>query len=90
MLRPLIRTDIPNVISIRNDARTRSFLEVQKEFTLEESYNWFDVTKPWWFAIEEDNNFIGYIRTSNKTDESIWVGMDIDVDHRRKGYALKY
>jgi ribosomal protein S18 acetylase RimI-like enzyme len=90
MLRELNREDVPNIVSIRNNLETRKFLEVQDEFTLEQCYDWFDSTKPWWFAIEEDNNFVGYIRTSNRTNESLWVGMDIDINHRRKGYALKY
>ncbi len=90
MFRLISKSDIPIIIKIRNKPETRNFLEIQEKFTVEQSYEWFDKTNPWWFVIEEENSIIGYIRTSNRKENSIWVGMDIDTPYRGKGYALKY
>ena len=80
--RPLLESDLPFLLEVRNHESTRKNLENDSEFTLEESLKWFRENNPKWFVIEIDKHTVGYIRTSN--DE---VGCDIHPDHRRRGYA---
>ncbi len=81
-LRPLLESDLPFVLEVRNHESTRKNLENDSEFTLEESLKWFKENNPKWFVIEVSKHTVGYIRTNN--DE---VGCDIHPDHRRRGYA---
>ena len=81
-LRPLLESDLPFVLEVRNHESTRKNLENDSEFTLEESLKWFKENNPKWFVIEVGKHTVGYIRTNN--DE---VGCDIHPDHRRRGYA---
>lgn len=86
MIRPTIIEDIPNILSIRNDERTRIFLDDDRIFSVEEGLNWFKNINPIWYSIIENEVLIGYIRTF-KENNSICVGCDIHPDHRRKGHA---
>ena len=81
--KPLTKDDLSFLLEVRNDTSTRSNLENDNEFTLEECQNWFDKTNPEWFLIiNEVQEKVGYFRT-NGTD----IGCDIHPDFRRKGYA---
>tara|TARA_R110000868_G_scaffold104861_1_gene288929 strand:+ start:3551 stop:3967 length:417 start_codon:yes stop_codon:yes gene_type:complete len=80
--RPLLESDLPFLLEVRNHESTRKNLENDSEFTLEESLKWFRENNPKWFVIEIDKHAVGYIRTNS--DE---VGCDIHPDHRRRGYA---
>tara|TARA_R110000822_G_scaffold205762_1_gene342197 strand:+ start:598 stop:1014 length:417 start_codon:yes stop_codon:yes gene_type:complete len=80
--RPLLESDLPFLLEVRNHESTRKNLENDSEFTLEESLKWFRENNPKWFVIEIDKHTVGYIRTNS--DE---VGCDIHPDHRRRGYA---
>jgi len=81
-LHPLRESDLPFLLEVRNDSSTRSMLENNKAFTIEQCSAWFNTTKPKWYIIEYNNHSVGYIRTNG--DE---VGCDIHPNHRRKGYA---
>jgi len=81
-LKPLTETDLPFLLEVRNDDSTRSMLENNKVFTIEQCLVWFNKSHPKWYIIETNNQPVGNIRTNG--DE---VGCDIHPNHRRKGYA---
>lgn len=81
-LRRLTEGDLPFLLEIRNHPSTRYNLEVNKEFTLEECKEWFAKLEHPWYIIEVEGTKVGYFRTKGD-----WVGVDIHMDHRRKGYA---
>lgn len=81
-LRELSINDLPFLLEVRNDERTRVNLENDSVFTLAQCEEWFLVRKPKWFIIEIDDNSVGYVRTNG-----VEVGIDIHPNFRRKGYA---
>lgn len=82
ILRKLIQSDLPFLLEVRNHETTRTNLENDSVFTLNECNEWFSKTNPIWYIIEVDGHSVGYIRTN--ADE---IGIDIHPDFRRKGYA---
>ena len=81
-LRPLLITDLPFLLEVRNHESTRINLENDSTFNLNEREKWFGNLKSPWYIIEINNYKVGYFRTNK--DE---VGCDIHPDYRRKGYA---
>ena len=82
VIRELNKLDLEFLIDVRNHESTRNNLESNLIFSLEECKNWFNnLTEPW-FIIEVDNKRVGYIRNKNN-----YVGIDIHVQYRNKGYA---
>lgn len=79
---PLSESDLEFLLDIRNDLTTRSNLEKDTIFTIEECRNWFQTTKPKWYIIQIDNTNVGYFRTNNNE-----IGCDIHPNFRRKGFA---
>lgn len=86
-LRELEEKDLPFLLEVRNDKSTRRWLENNKKFTLKQCEKWFENLKSKWFIIEDNTVKVGYVRTSDETDVSIYIGCDIHPDSRRKGYA---
>ena len=79
----LLESDLPFLIEVRNDESTRSQLENDSLFTLEECKEWFIKEQPEWLLIINHNlTRIGYIRIDGDT-----IGIDIHPNFRRKGYA---
>jgi hypothetical protein len=81
-LRPLLITDLPFLLEVRNHESTRINLENDSIFTLNECKKWFGSLISPWYVVEVNNHKVGYLRTN--TNE---VGCDIHPDYRRKGYA---
>ena len=81
-LRKLLETDLPFLLEIRNHESTRKNLENNSIFTLEQCQNWYKTLSSPWLIILKDNIRVGYVRTSEGC-----VGIDIHMDHRKKGYA---
>lgn len=81
-LRPLLITDLPFLLEVRNHESTRVNLENDSTFTLNECKKWFGSLNSPWYIIEINNHKVGYFRT-NKFE----IGCDIHPDYRRKGYA---
>lgn len=79
---PLTESDLPFLLEVRNDESTRSMLENDQIFTIDECLDWFKNHNPKWFIIKINKTSVGYIRTNG--DE---VGCDIHPNFRRKGYA---
>ena len=83
VLRKLLKSDLPFLLEVRNHESTRSQLENDSIFNLEECESWYDTLNSDWYIVEVDNNKVGYIRTTSDGE----VGMDIHMDYRRRGYA---
>jgi hypothetical protein len=81
-LRPLLITDLPFLLEVRNHESTRVNLENDSTFTLNECEKWFGNLKSPWYIIEVNNHKVGYFRTNE-----FEIGCDIHPDYRRKGYA---
>lgn len=90
-LRKMVESDLENVLKIRNDPDTYKFLHTPKKFSIEDATDWFNKSSPVWYIIENENEMVGYIRTSewDFIRKSVWIGCDIDKSHRRKGYAFE-
>ncbi len=88
-VRLMNKSDLEQVLRIRNDSDTYKFLHTPKPFTLEEATAWFDKNEPIWYVIEA-HIIVGYMRTSNWNyeDRSLWIGCDIDKAFRRQGIAF--
>ena len=81
-LRPLLITDLPFLLEVRNHESTRVNLENDSTFTLNECEKWFGSLNSPWYIIEINNHKVGYFRTNG-----FEIGCDIHPDYRRKGYA---
>lgn len=85
-LRPITEHDLEFVLEVRNDISTRSFLENDREFTLDQAKIWFNLQQPKWFIIIKDEQRVGYVRTSSH-DGRLYIGVDIHHSYRRRGLA---
>ena len=84
-LHPLEKKHLEWLLQIRNHESTRSQLENDSIFTLEECEEWFDkLDSPWYVVVDEDLYHVGYFRTDGDI-----IGCDIHPDFRRRGYARK-
>lgn len=81
-LKPLLITDLPFLLEVRNHESTRVNLENDSTFTLNECEKWFGSLNSPWYIIEINNHKVGYFRTNG-----FEIGCDIHPDYRRKGYA---
>jgi len=88
-LRKAVVTDIPYILSVRNDYSTRKWLGDSSTFSIEEGVEWFNTTKPVFYMILKGNRELGYLRTSDWTEDSVCVGCDIDPKQRGKGLGYK-
>jgi GNAT superfamily N-acetyltransferase len=82
LLKELKESDLPFLLEIRNDDSTRKNLENDTIFSLDECISWFRNTKPIWFVIYNNEQKVGYFRTSQEE-----VGCDIHPNYRRLGFA---
>lgn len=76
-------SDIENFLEIRNSSR--EFLHNNNLFTFSESKKWFVETNPVFFILQFNNKMIGYFRTSNWSEDSLYIGCDIDPKYRNMG-----
>jgi hypothetical protein len=81
-LRKLTKNDLPFLLEVRNDKTTRTNLENDNIFTIDECISWFENLESDWYIIEKDTEKVGYLRTNSNE-----IGCDIHPKHRRKGYA---
>ena len=74
-----------------NKVRKQSsqYLHDSTNFTIEENINWFIKYDPIYFILSNDNQDIGYFRTSNWNNNTVYLGLDIEEEYRGKGYARK-
>jgi RimJ/RimL family protein N-acetyltransferase len=88
--RHLIKRDIPLLNEIRNEC-AKEYLHDSRTFTVEESVEWFEKTKPDFWAIELNSKMIGYFRLSNysEANHNLYVGADLHKEHRGRGFAYQ-
>lgn len=75
--------DLPFLLEIRNHESTRSQLENDSKFSLEQCQSWFsNLSSPWYIIHNHQNIPVGYLRTNDDV-----IGVDIHIKFRRNGYA---
>jgi ribosomal protein S18 acetylase RimI-like enzyme len=80
---PLKKEHLNFLLSVRNEESTRTQLENDIEYSLDECEDWFKKSKPQWLVIfNENNEEVGYFRVDGDL-----IGCDIHPNFRRKGYA---
>jgi len=74
--------------NVRNSF-AENYLHNSKQFTIQETADWFQEENPDYYIIELENEKIGYFRLSNHSIENknIYVGMDIAKEYQGKGYG---
>lgn len=86
IIRELTKEDLPFLLEVRNECR--HFLHDPREFTLEECQAWFEKERPDFYILQVNGESIGYFRTSDWTEDSVFIGLDIHKDYRGKGFAI--
>lgn len=85
--------DLSFLCKVRN-LYAQDFLHDSRTFTISQTVEWFEKTKPDFWIIKDidlQNQRIGYFRLSNHstTNKNIYVGADIAPEFRGLGYAKK-
>jgi len=84
-IRKMTIQDIEFFNKTRNECR--EYLHDNSYYSLEKSKEWFIKNKPKFYIIEFNKNSIGYFRTKVTENNEFYVGADINIDFRGKGYA---
>lgn len=84
-IRDMIESDLTFFNYIRN--QSLEFLHDNTAYSLEDNLGWFRNNKPKFFILEINGDPIGYFRTSNWVETSLYIGMDIHPTFRGMGYA---
>jgi len=84
-IRKLIKSDLPFFNEVRS--HSSMFLHDKNNYTLEDNIKWFKSLESPFFMVEILNEDIGYFRTSNWINNTLYVGMDIHKKYRGLGYA---
>lgn len=84
-IRGMVESDLEFFNEVRN--QSLEFLHDGTEYSLEDNFKWFKSTKPRFFIVEINNEYIGYFRTSDWVGSSLYIGMDIHPTFRGMGYA---
>ena len=89
MIKKMTEKDVPFFNEVRNECSM--YLHDKSTHTLNEAYNWFlsKGKKNPFFIYELNGKKIGYFRTSNWTQNSCYIGMDIHRDFRGNGLATE-
>ena len=78
-------SDLEFFLEIRNECA--DFLHNNNIFTLSDAITWFNENNPEFYIINYNNTDIGYFRTSNHTNDNIYIGCDIHKNFRGKKLA---
>lgn len=84
-IRKLVKSDLPFFNEVRSDSSM--FLHDKNNYTLEDNIKWFKSLESPFFMVEILNEDIGYFRTSNWINNTLYIGMDIHKKYRGLGYA---
>jgi RimJ/RimL family protein N-acetyltransferase len=84
------KDDLPFLNDTRNLV-SEEFLHDSRTFTLEETTNWFEKTKPNYWMIWVNDERIGYFRLSNysEVNRNIYIGADIHSSFQGKGLGYE-
>ena len=82
--------DLPFLNEVRNEC-CEQYLHNSNIFTIEETREWFNKTRPLFWIIKSDDERIGYFRSSNYSSENrnIYIGADLHKDFRGKGVGFQ-
>lgn len=82
--------DLSFLNEVRNEC-CEEYLHDSRKFTLEQTIDWFNKTKPMFWVIWVDGERIGYFRTSeySEVNKHIYIGADLHKDFRGKGLAYE-
>ena len=85
--RKMTLDDLKFFIDLRNECA--EWLDDNTIFSLEECQNWYVKTLPKYYIVSNDDQDIGYFRTSSWDHENqvIWIGCDIHKDFRGMGFS---
>lgn len=85
--RPLTEEDLEFFNATRNECR--EFLHDNREFTLDQTKEWFKSLKPHqkYYIITNGVNLLGYIRAIEYSETSWEIGMDLAEKYRGLGVA---
>ena len=84
--RKIKREDLHFLNEVRN-FYAKDFLHDPREFSIEETFEWFNMENPDYYMIEIGEEIIGYFRISKYSPENknIYIGADIHPDFTGKG-----
>ena len=82
-------TDKDLIFFNRVRSQSREFLHDKSNYSLKQTEKWFKQLMWPYFIISIDGEKIGYFRTSNWKENSLYLGMDIDPKYRGNGYAIR-
>src|SRR5210317_1003941 len=84
-IRRMVESDLPFFNEVRS--HSSMFLHDKNNYTLEDNVKWFKSLESPFFIVEILNEDIGYFRTSNWNNNTLYIGMDIHKKYRGLGYA---
>lgn len=87
-IEPLEKCHLLFLNGVRNECR--NFLHNNQEFSLNETQEWFDKERPRYFICKVNGEWVGYFRTSDWTEDTLTVGMDLHHSQRGMGYAKPF
>ena len=87
---PIALQDCGFINEVRNECAAE-FLHISAKYTIEETLNWFDNTKPTFYVILYNSVKIGYFRITNYShvNKNLYIGADLHQDFRGKGLAYE-
>lgn len=88
-LREMAMEDCSFLNKLRNECI--EFLHDSTIFSVEQTKTWFTTLKTPYYIILQNNEKVGYIRTSNYSlqNHTIYIGCDIVTEKRKQGIAYK-
>lgn len=86
----LLYQDLSFLNEVRNDC-AELYLHDSRKFSLEETYNWYNITRPDYYIIKMNEIRIGYFRLSNYSivNKNLYIGMDLHKNWRGKGFGYQ-
>ena len=86
----ITQDDLEFLNQVRN-LYASEYLHDSRTFTLEETKNWYLLSKPDYRIIWEDEKRVGYFRLSNysKVNNNIYIGADIHPTYANKGIGYR-
>lgn len=79
------RSDLEFFLYLRNTCL--DYIHNNTRYTIEECRDWFEKLKTPYYIIQYRDIRLGYVRTSNETENSIYIGADVAPQFRRRGVA---
>jgi len=88
--RPLLESDLEFLNKVRNE-NALEFLHDSRTFTLTDTREWFDKTKPDYYLILVEDTPAGYFRISNHStaNKNLYVGADLVKEYQGKGIGFQ-